>query len=124
MIEERECKKCHVEKKLEDFNIMINGGYSYDCKLCRSAYNQAYALLNRTTIRSNERIRKGWEKTNKQYKDMKNTVEYHRKPTIEEIKNDEGVMHYKDFTLEQTIKKDGEFRKWLVCPVDGLRYYR
>lgn len=116
----RECKKCHVEKNLNEFCDMVNKGKSYDCKDCRNAYTKAYALLNKTTIRSNERIRRAREKRNKKYEGIKNTVEYHRNPTKEEIQ----IIHYKDFSLEQTIKKDGEFRKWLMCPVEGLRYYK
>lgn len=51
------------------------------------------------------------------------TVEYHRQPTKGEIKFGEGATHYKDFTLEQCVKKDGNYKKWLICPIDGLRYY-
>ncbi len=54
---------------------------------------------------------------------LENTVTYCRKPTAAEIKFGHGATHYKDFPLSQCTKKDGNYKKWLVCPVDGLRYY-
>lgn len=30
----------------------------------------------------------------------------------------------KNITQIDLTKKDGTFKKWLVCPIDGLRYYR
>ncbi len=52
------------------------------------------------------------------------TIEYHRNPTPREIKFGEGATHYKDFdkSLCWNTKKDRP-KKWLKCPVDGLRYY-
>ena len=55
--------------------------------------------------------------------EIENVITYHRKPTTAEIKFGHGATHYKDFTLSQCTKKDGNYKKWLVCPVDGLRYY-
>ena len=54
---------------------------------------------------------------------MENTITYHRKPTKAEIKFGHGATHYKDFTLTQCTKPDGNYKKWLICPIDGLRYY-
>lgn len=51
-------------------------------------------------------------------------VEYHRNPTYSEIKFGEGAIHYKDFDVNFCIGCDGNLKKWLVCPIDGLRYYR
>ena len=48
----------------------------------------------------------------------------HRKPTKAEIKFGEGAAHYKDFDRFLWIKSDGKVKKWIVCPHDGLRYYR
>lgn len=51
-------------------------------------------------------------------------VEYHRNPTNSEIKFGEGAMHYKDFDIAFCLNGDGNLKKWLVCPIDKLRYYR
>jgi hypothetical protein len=51
------------------------------------------------------------------------TITFHRNPTEYEIKFGYGAIHYKDFDVKDCLKKDGTLKKWLVCPVDGLRYY-
>jgi hypothetical protein len=48
----------------------------------------------------------------------------HRSPTMAEIKFGYGAIHYKDFDRELWAKPDGSLKKWIVCWVDGLRYYR
>jgi hypothetical protein len=48
----------------------------------------------------------------------------HRKPTPSEIRWGYGAIHYKDFPRELWVKPDGSIKQWLVCPHDGLRYYR
>ena len=51
-------------------------------------------------------------------------VRYWRKPTPAEIRFGEGATHIKDFKEVDVINpKNGEYKKWLVCPHDGLRYY-
>lgn len=52
------------------------------------------------------------------------TITYHRKPTKAEINFGHGAIHYKSFTLDEcwNDKKD-DFKRWLICPFDGLRYY-
>lgn len=50
-------------------------------------------------------------------------ITYFRKPTAWEIKFGYGATHYKEFKREQCSKPDGSFKEWLICPVDGLRYY-
>jgi len=55
--------------------------------------------------------------------EIENVIAYHRQPTAAEIKFGYGATHYKDFPLSQCTKKDGNYKKWLICPVDGLRYY-
>ena len=52
-----------------------------------------------------------------------NTITYHRNPTPFEIKQWYGATHYKDFPMDLCIKSNGNYKKWLVCPIDGLRYY-
>lgn len=54
---------------------------------------------------------------------MENTITYHRNPTAAELKFGHGATHYKDFPMSKCVKKDGNYKKWLVCPIDGLRYY-
>lgn len=51
-------------------------------------------------------------------------ITYHRNPTRGEIRFGEGAVHYKDFDREACVKPDGKLKVWLVCPQDGLRYYR
>jgi len=51
-------------------------------------------------------------------------ITYHRKPTKGEIKFGEGATHYKDFEtcFCWNDLKDCP-KRWLICPIDGLRYY-
>ena len=51
-------------------------------------------------------------------------VTYHRNPTQSEIKWGAGATHYKDFILGDVIKQCGSIKAWIICPHDGLRYYR
>jgi len=51
-------------------------------------------------------------------------VEYHRPPTPYEIRFGHGAKHYKDIPVEVCRKPNGDLKKWLKCPTDGLRYYR
>ena len=48
----------------------------------------------------------------------------HRQPTAAEVRFGHGAIHYKDFDRELWLKPDGTLKKWVVCPFDGLRYYR
>ena len=48
----------------------------------------------------------------------------HRNPTPSEIRFGHGATHYKDFPRELWTKPDGSIKRWIVCPYDGLRYYR
>lgn len=50
------------------------------------------------------------------------TITYHREPTAFEIRFGEGATHYKDFKDSDVRKKNGELKKWVRCPYDGLRY--
>ena len=51
-------------------------------------------------------------------------ITYHRNPTPSEIRFGHGATHYKDFILADVIKQCGNVKQWIVCPHDGLRYYR
>lgn len=51
-------------------------------------------------------------------------ITYRRNPTPSEIKFGYGAIHYKDFILGDVIKQCGAVKAWIVCPHDGLRYYR
>jgi hypothetical protein len=55
---------------------------------------------------------------------MLEELTYHRKPTASEIKFGHGATHYKDFSSDIYLKKNGEIKKRLKCPVDGLIYTR
>lgn len=51
-------------------------------------------------------------------------ITYHRNPTPFELKQGYGAIHYKDFPacFCWNDAKDKP-KAWIVCPVDGLRYY-
>ena len=49
---------------------------------------------------------------------------YHRKPTTGEIKFGYGAVHYRDFPVEECVKKDGSIKKRLKAKNDGLIYTR
>lgn len=51
------------------------------------------------------------------------TITYHRNPTAWEIKFGEGATHYCDFDETICTKQNGALKKWLISPLDGLRYY-
>lgn len=51
-------------------------------------------------------------------------ITYHRKPTRGEIKFGEGATHYKDFEAQNCMTRFNRLKQWLICPHDGLRYYR
>lgn len=55
---------------------------------------------------------------------MAKEITYRRKPTEGEIKFGHGATHYLDIAPELYLKADGRPKKWLINPVDGLRYYR
>ena len=56
---------------------------------------------------------------------MKETfITYTRKPTESEIKFGHGATHYKDFNRKQCTKPNGDIKKRLKCPIDGLIYTR
>jgi len=50
--------------------------------------------------------------------------DYHRKPTQGEISFGEGATHWKTFPASKVTKPDGSLKSWVVCDIDGLRYYR
>ena len=52
------------------------------------------------------------------------SVTYYRNPTKSEITWGAGATHYKDFSFNEVVKPNGYPKKWIVCPHDGLRYYR
>jgi hypothetical protein len=56
--------------------------------------------------------------------DPDRSIEAHRNPIRAEIKRGYGAIHYKSFPKSIWSKPDGKFKKWIVCPIDGLRYYR
>jgi hypothetical protein len=51
-------------------------------------------------------------------------VQGHRKPTQQEIKFGQGATHYKIFPVALWKDKKGMPKCWIICPEDGLRYYR
>ena len=51
-------------------------------------------------------------------------VTYYRNPTPSEVRFGHGATHYKDFIIGDVVKHSGGLKKWIVCPQDGLRYYR
>jgi len=57
-------------------------------------------------------------------KTKKIEITYSRKPTKGEIKFGHGATHYKEFEPSVYMKKNGEIKKRLKCPFDGLIYTR
>lgn len=56
------------------------------------------------------------------------TVIYHRRPTKAEIAFGYGAEHFKEFPITMVtkgVRPNGVpiFKKWVVSPDDGLRYY-
>ena len=87
--------------------------YANECK--EANFNQYWNLLK-------ELIGQG-------YNDIqvmnKQTFEYWRPPTKQEIKFGEGASHYREFTLSEIgITKDGDLKNWFKAKDDKLRYNR
>lgn len=51
------------------------------------------------------------------------TIEYWRRPTIEEIKFGYGATHYRDFDFESCFDEDGFQKVKVKASDDGLIYY-
>ena len=52
------------------------------------------------------------------------TQNYKRPPTKGEIAFGYGATHYLDIPENICLKRDGTIKKWLINPMDGLRYTR
>jgi hypothetical protein len=110
------------------FNLRISEIYLFDDwvgnMLNSSDYSETEILSfeehyqNLLTFEENTNLFIDWQSENSE-----NVITYHREPTKAEIKFGHGATHYKDFPLSQCTKKDGNYKKWLICPIDGLRYY-
>ena len=57
-------------------------------------------------------------------RELPETIETHRPPTPAEIKRGYGAIRYKTMPAIIFLKLNGTLKKWTVCPIDGLRYYR
>jgi len=51
-------------------------------------------------------------------------LEYSRKPTEAEIRFGHGARHYKLFKYNECFKPNGDLKKRVKCPIDGLIYTR
>ena len=51
-------------------------------------------------------------------------IEYHRKPTAYEIKLGYGAIHYRSFSKDEFLKKDGTVKSRIKAKNDGLIYRR
>jgi len=66
-----------------------------------------------------------WSTNPADFKKIKHKqLTYSRKPTASEIKFGHGATHYKDFLPSLYLNKNGQIKKRLKCPVDGLIYTR
>lgn len=93
---------CEVDKELLDF--------------------KEYPNLNKYQIRFFTKVR---EELNRIINIRNNRdITYYRNPTQSEIKFGEGAIHYKSFEFKDCLNSKGEIKKWVICPIDGLRYYR
>lgn len=90
-------------------------------------YHVNYPFFPMTFFTTGMSIAEGkreYKRVYKEYTAKGCLVEYWRKPTEYEIKFGEGAIHYKTFHRNYCRKPNGEFSQWLVCPDDGLRYYK
>ena len=53
---------------------------------------------------------------------MEKKVTYWRNPTKAEIAFGYGAIHYREFPLNECVRKDGKPKRWLKAKDDGLRY--
>lgn len=51
------------------------------------------------------------------------TIQYHRVPTIEEIKFGYGAIHYLYFDFHECFDSEGFFRIAIIAKNDGLKYH-
>lgn len=52
------------------------------------------------------------------------SIEYHRNPTEFEIKMGYGATHYKNFDITYCGNGKDKFKRMVICPITGLKYYR
>ena len=110
------------ENKLKNRHIAIYRAYKFGAKEYKGKDFGGGVVFQSYNIDSDiKRIKEiVQEETDKQNK----FSTYHRNPTAGEIKFGEGAIHYKDFAYTDCQKDNGDFKTWLICPIDGLRYYR
>jgi hypothetical protein len=53
---------------------------------------------------------------------MEKKVTYWRNPTKAEIAFGYGAIHYREFPLNECVRKDGKPKRWFKAKDDGLRY--
>lgn len=51
------------------------------------------------------------------------TIQGSRQPTCFELKQGYGATHYRDFSILEWVKPNGQLKAWIKAD-DGLRYYR
>ena len=124
-METKVCKKCNVEKSIDDFRIKFekrfNKSYLYSyCKDCEKQYFKKYALNNK------EKIKEYHEKHNKKYNSDK---QYHNKYQKEYYEKHKKEINKKGVKYKNKKKKqDGLYRlkeqvrtlTWLAFKNKGL----
>ena len=110
------------ENKLKNRHIAIYRAYKFGAKEYKGKDFGGGVVFQSYNIDSD--IKRIKEIVNKETGKQNKFLTYHRNPTAGEIKFGEGAIHYKDFAYTDCQKDNGDFKAWLICPIDGLRYYR
>ena len=110
------------ENKLKNRHIAIYRAYKFGAKEYKGKDFGGGVVFQSYNIDSD--IKRIKEIVNKETGKQNKFLTYHRNPTAGEIKFGEGAIHYKDFAYTECQKDNGDFKTWLICPIDGLRYYR
>ena len=110
------------ENKLKNRHIAIYRAYKFGAKEYKGKDFGGGVVFQSYNIDSD--IKRIKEIVNKETGKQNKFLTYHRNPTAGEIKFGEGAIHYKDFAYTDCQKDNGDFKTWLICPIDGLRYYR
>lgn len=97
-----------------------SNSYEADVKITNNGISTHWLSLN--TESANELVK--WLKENYRIVETPQMITLHREPTPSEVRFGEGAIHYKDFERSFVTRRDGSLKLYVVCPQDGLRYYR
>ena len=101
-----------------NYETIINSKTQVTAKDCKSRLLRGILVIfaNQYTIQHDT------GQTTIDIKTMHPVIEYHREPTISEIKFGYGATHYIDFEASVYLNGKGIQKYRLKCPIDGLYY--